>query len=273
VPFPETPRVVYERNPLVEVICQLRFPTILRIASEPPVELQERLRGEYPVFREEQGGLPGVPPEVSRVLTDLPLQLRAEPSYTFESEDGQRAISLSREFVAVTERNYEHWQGFSAQVELVKSAVEEIYAPSFYSRVGLRYQDMIDRETLDLADVPWQELVDTPIAGLLGSDEIRDDVRQTISITEVAVPEIQGASVRLQYGLAEREGQAGQVFVMDADFYTTERNDPDNVFETLNAFNHHAGNFWRWSITERLRDALRPSPVRDDTGTGTVEAA
>jgi len=31
MPFPEVKRVIYEHNPLDKVICQLRFPPILRI--------------------------------------------------------------------------------------------------------------------------------------------------------------------------------------------------------------------------------------------------
>ena len=31
--IPECERVIYEYNPLIEVIAQLRFPTILKIAS------------------------------------------------------------------------------------------------------------------------------------------------------------------------------------------------------------------------------------------------
>ena len=49
--FPESPRVRYSRNPLLEVICQLRFPKILSIETEVPVGFQEDIRSEYPVFK------------------------------------------------------------------------------------------------------------------------------------------------------------------------------------------------------------------------------
>lgn len=51
--FPETPRVIYAKNPLFEVICQLRFPAILKIDSEIPAGFQEKLRASFPLFREE----------------------------------------------------------------------------------------------------------------------------------------------------------------------------------------------------------------------------
>ena len=36
-------RVKYQEAPLVEVICQLRFPTILSINANEPVEFQEAI--------------------------------------------------------------------------------------------------------------------------------------------------------------------------------------------------------------------------------------
>lgn len=270
MPFPQTARAIYERNPLTEVICQLRYPTILRIASEPPTELQERLRSRYPVFHESQGGTPQMPQEVSRILADLPIQLPGEPTtYAFETEDGSRTVNLSREFVAVTERDYRHWESFSGEVEDVKRAVEEIYEPPFYNRTGLRYQDVIDRDALELGDVPWKELVQPPMAGLLGSADssVQEHLREAVARAELVVPEVEGGTVRLQYGLATRENDQAQVYAMDADFYTQERSSTDDVLPILNAFNGHAGNFFRWSITDRLRDALRP---RDDGDAGNV---
>ena len=48
----ETKRVRYEKSPLVEVIFQLRFPTILSINAVQPVEFQELIRKEFPFYEE-----------------------------------------------------------------------------------------------------------------------------------------------------------------------------------------------------------------------------
>lgn len=45
-------RVKYNRCPLVEVIFQLRFPTILSINSKQPADFQEKIRKEYPFYDE-----------------------------------------------------------------------------------------------------------------------------------------------------------------------------------------------------------------------------
>lgn len=269
MPFPETPREIYERNPLTEVICQLRFPTILRISTDATAlaELQERLRTEYPEFRQEEAQL-GIPAEVSKMLpANFQAQFQVEPNYSFDSADGQRTITLNREAMSFTERDYRRWENFLEEVHRIKGGVEDIFAPSFYTRIGLRYQDVVDRSQLGLADIPWHELVKPAMAGLLGGEsEVRDDVQEIVGTAELRVSEIAGGLVRLQYGLATRDDQTEKVYGMDADFFTSERSNPDDVSQILAVFNRHAGNYFRWSITDRLREALRPSPVEDGAG-------
>ena len=55
MPFPESERVVFRRNTLAEVICQLRFPPILEIAAKDPAAFQEQIRAEYPLYQRNQG--------------------------------------------------------------------------------------------------------------------------------------------------------------------------------------------------------------------------
>src|SRR5690242_19776038 len=63
-PFPVSPRTVFRVNPLVEVVCQLRFPALLRVDVEPPAAFQERIRAEYPVLKDKTTDLLGLPPEL-----------------------------------------------------------------------------------------------------------------------------------------------------------------------------------------------------------------
>src|SRR5256885_3722562 len=48
--FPDSPRVIYGKAPLTAVICQLRFPPILRIESTVPADFQERVRTQFPLL-------------------------------------------------------------------------------------------------------------------------------------------------------------------------------------------------------------------------------
>ena len=68
--LPEYERVIYERNPLIQVVCQLRFPTILKIAHQEPVEFQDEIRFQYPLFEcdLEQEGLPELTADFKKVF-------------------------------------------------------------------------------------------------------------------------------------------------------------------------------------------------------------
>src|SRR5688500_6344305 len=70
--FPRSPRVFYEKAPLVEVISQLRYPPILAIQGRPPIDFQERVRATFPLMEEGAGiSIPSameIPAEIRQAL-------------------------------------------------------------------------------------------------------------------------------------------------------------------------------------------------------------
>jgi uncharacterized protein (TIGR04255 family) len=89
MPFPESRRVIYDKNPLTEVISQLRFPTVLAIEAEIPAAFQERIRFDYPMFDDGSGVGPAelVPQEIARLLGSS-FGISAPKVYAFTTSDG-----------------------------------------------------------------------------------------------------------------------------------------------------------------------------------------
>ena len=56
--FSDRPRTHYEKTLAHEVICQLRFPTILSINNVEPADFQERIREDFPQYARKQDVLP-----------------------------------------------------------------------------------------------------------------------------------------------------------------------------------------------------------------------
>ena len=52
--FSDRPRTHYEKTLAHEVICQLRFPTILSINNVEPADFQERIREDFPQYARKQ---------------------------------------------------------------------------------------------------------------------------------------------------------------------------------------------------------------------------
>jgi uncharacterized protein (TIGR04255 family) len=264
MPFPASDRVLFERNPLAEVICQLQFPAILQIASELPSAFQERIRGAYPGFQQALAisGL-NLPGAMAQAVANMPMGgMQPTPTYSFTTQSESRTVTLTRDALTISERSYVRWEELRAEVETVRAALEEVYAPPYYTRLGLRYQNILKPDELELGDAEWADLLNPAIAGLLGTSEpIRRNVRAIAGAAEVELAELPGAVVRVQYGLGQTAAGVRPPFAIDADFFTTERSDRDRVVPTLDAFHTHADHLFLWAITDRLRDALRPTPL------------
>lgn len=264
MPFPDTPREIYGRNPLKQVICQLRFPTILQIASESPTQFQNSIRQAYPFYEQEHPafGVPGVPKEVADLLANLPLgKVLQQSSHRFTAENRDRIISLSQQSVAVSETRYRRWESMRDAISEAEAALQAYYRPAFYTRVGLRYINAIDREALGLEDVPWTDLLNHRLVGLLGMQELGGEISSIKGEYVISIPDVPKASVHIVYGLAKSQDTQRTVFLIDSDFFTDERSTKDDAFGALEVFNNMAGRLFRWTISPRLRTALRPEPV------------
>jgi uncharacterized protein (TIGR04255 family) len=256
-PFSESQRVVYAKNPLEIVICQLTFPAILRISSESPVEFQEALRKNYPLFRE----IPpvdvgtGLPPDLAAMVSKL-MPLPGSKAYELTSPNGAWQITLTQESVALQCKAYRRWEEFRDALMTALTLLGRIYEPSFFTRIGLRYRDVITRNSLGLKDVPWGEL----LSPLLAS-EFHSSISNAVdgSWHQLALRMQGDAKVTLQHGLGNKDGEV--CYIIDSDFYTAQRTGAQDASRILDYFNRQAGRLFRWCIADRLHAAMEPQPV------------
>ena len=258
--LPEFERVIYERNPLIEVVCQLRFPPILKISHQEPVKFQEEIRSQYPLFETNKVN---VPPEILDITQNFNLSLPQDTSYNFKSEDKKWSLSITKDFIALTTSSYERYEQFKERLEAALSIFERIYEPSFYTRIGLRYRNLIIRSKLETQGKSWSELIANHIASELHNSDLSPAIQ---AVMKELTLKIEGKKVNFKHGLVTvKNSQGGEeetAYLFDADFYTEEKIRRDNnVWHILNRFNRTAGKLFRWSITNTLHDAMRPQPV------------
>lgn len=258
--FPESPRVIYSKNPLISVVCQLRFPTILKIDAQLPVDFQEEIREQFPLFRQQtqQISFAQIPPELAK-------QIKIPPSavanaYEFSSADGGTTITLTKDFLALATNNYQRWENFKANLAKPIEALEKVYSPAFFTRVGLRYQDLIDRSSLGLKGVGWGQLLEPHIAGVLAWGDVEGSVDVSAVKAELRLQDFNGR-VSLQHGLAESEDSKELCYLIDTDFFTNENTSIQNATNVLNSFNKNARELFRWCITEKLHNAMEPRSI------------
>lgn len=263
MPFPESPRVLYANKPLVEVICQIRFPAILRIGSGDVADFQDRIREGYPLYQLQEPAfdLPSVPKELAAFVEQVMPKLPGPRTHKFLTKDSGRFISLSQDFLAVSEANYTKWELFRQEVRSAEKALREVYKPSFYSRIGLRYRDLISPESLGLSDVKWSELLAQHIVAELGDPKVADAISQIRTRCVIELSEIPGGRVILIHGLLKETETAPQCYLIDADFAIENVEVFDETFNILDKFNGLAGRLFRWAISEKLHNAMGPKPV------------
>lgn len=264
-PFPDSDRVVYRRNPLVDVICQLRFPPILRIVTEIPSAFQERIRGEYPVLAEK---IPDVnlqfPTNIPEPIAELVRQNFPKPKligYDFASADEKWRVSLTRDFISLSTPAYLRWEEFREHLEGPLRALVAEYGPPFFTRIGLRYQDVIQRSRLDLEEqTKWRDLMKPYVVGPLAATELDGFVEESQSQLLIALPEFSGKA-RINYGIVRAADTNEECFLIDSDYYTEERTETDAVDKTLTYFNKQSGRAFRWCVEDRLQAAMDPQPL------------
>jgi len=259
MPFPEAPRIVFRRNPLDQVICQIRFPPILKIESESPSEFQDRVRTEFPNFEETLGaqvgarlkGIENPPPEF---LGQLAL-LAARKNYQFSSEDGLWKIHLTRDFIALTTEKYERWESFKEKLRIPLDALTSVYDPRYFSRIGLRYIDVIKRSALNLENVGWSQLLRAEILGVLASPDVGSRIKSFENKNEIALSDGE-SMVRILTAFAEAADNKEVCYLIDSDFFKESKTPIQEALSKLDYFSIRGSRLFQWCITQRLYDAM-----------------
>ncbi len=263
MPIPEVGRVLYRKSPLDQVICQLRFPPLLKIDAEVPAAFQEIIRTDFPNFEETSEGKfeqpAGVEGQIPKDIFRQAFQSLGK-NYCFSSEDGNWKVNLSRTFIALTSNSYQRWEEFEEKLAEPLKALIEIYSPLHFSRVGLRYVDIIRRSLLGLSDVPWGELLTPALAGLFSSTELRGEVRNFDSRYELQLEDGQSI-VRLATKLVDMKENGEAAYVIDSDFSKSGRTEITDTSQLLSDYHHCASCLIQWCISERLHNAMEPEEL------------
>src|SRR6267143_2345932 len=264
--FPEYTRVIYDRNPLEQVIAQLRFPAILKIDSALPADFQERIRSRYPDFLERPPAddAINIPQELKanlpqEFLKAMGLDIQpasAKQGYEFISEDKAWKVVLTRDFLALSTQRYTTWEDFSDRLNAPRQALTDCYGPVYYSRIGLRYRDVIRRSVLDLNGVAWTQRLKPHVAGMLAS-EVASHVKHTASVALIDLEDGRG-QVRIRHTLALLKNPDEECYVIDADFFTDRKTEVGDAIQRLDYFNREAGRLFKWCINDRLHSAMGP---------------
>jgi uncharacterized protein (TIGR04255 family) len=256
--FPDSPRMIYKQNPLVEVVCQLKFPPILKIESDPPAAFQEKIRKAYPLMHEALPNQPTLPPGIARMLGQAVPGFLQNRTYSFFSDDEEWKVAVTREFLALSTTHYTRWEEFRTRLHTAVEALIASYEPSFFLRVGLRYRDVIRRSMHGLEQLPWSKLLRPHILGELNYPSISKAIQHAARDVLISLDDNKG-QVRVLHGLMKEPADKEFSYSIDSDFFCEGRTEVTDAFRRLDYFNREAGKLFRWCVTPLLHKKLGAS--------------
>lgn len=265
--FPEVDHVRYQNCQIEKVICQFRFPPILKINSEIPSSFQESIRSSFPFFEERFERKINFPIEISNEIPSafLPFfsDINTKKNYSFLSKDKKVFINLTDNFISFTTNGYEHWGSFIEQIQGPLNKFIEIYNPNSFNRIGLRYINKFDREKMGLISTPWSDLFRNIVSIPSFEDKnYENNIIQFSSNLILRIDEADKISVRILHGIEKDVENNKKFYLLDNDFFADGEKELSDSVQTINNLNRYARNLFRWCITDKLHESMGPIQIK-----------
>jgi len=190
---------VYPNSPLVEVVCEIRFPWDLAVECQRDA-FHRAVKKEFPCIF-----IPS--PEPGQPLATRP--------YRFESVDTVAGVMIAVDKFAYYEKQYQHHEKFIEEFLRLADVFSRIFELDELSRVGWRYINVIpfSREN---GILPIRRFLNLGVALPEGvSDEFEN-------LNMVLISRAQGGTITTKFQSLMRPEDKQEAFLLDFDFAMTE---------------------------------------------------
>ena len=250
-------KYMYEKNQLIEVICQLRYPPILSIETDIPARFQDTIREKFPRYNKIEENVPS-PGGVQKVA-----------NHTFISADGAFKLSMTKNFIALSTMRYSCWEDFAQWLDEPLGQFISIYKPAYFERIGLRYMNGISREKLELEGRRWNDLFQSRYLGVLDDDEVDEAAVSKCSV-DIEMKLDSGCAVKLHAGPGKiqrtvrtpqgmKQVQEPIVrFIFDQDVFCAGNIKLQDAAGVLDSVHEQADKVFSEAITDVLHEAMEP---------------
>lgn len=258
--LPEADHVQFPNPPLKAMLGQVRFPTILKIASPAGLaEFQEELRGDYPEYAEEQ--------QLSLAIGPGGMSPAGESKNTkFSTTDGGWSVVLNPTFVtleASIAKKYSNYEEFRERFARVWDAALRHLGPTKSAQQGLRYIDFFDWDDVTAAE--WGRYISPTLLGLLGADALVGHVEHTLTDARLQLSD--EMAISLKYGLVRGGPDNVLGFLLDTDCLSQTTHDDvtvDAVLSRFDAFHDEIHVLFHWAVTPEAKERFSDANARSD---------
>lgn len=251
----EVKQVRYSNPPLVETVFELRFPPILRINTETPDRFQDQIRHRFPGYEVQNEIQQQVVGNVIQNQFSAETKLSSNIVHVFSSDDKRNVVKLTRNNIFYSTTNYLGWNRFKEESITVMKNFADIYQTSHFSRIGLRYINVIDRTKLRLGvSTPWEALIKNYYLGLLANPTESKKIESYELVTGLKFGPKTAINLRvtLLVNLNSQETCLG----LDNDCFLPEGE--EDFQATIESLHSYCEYYFLDAITEKLRYAMKP---------------
>lgn len=247
--FPHAQEIKLNNPPLKEVICQVRFPLILKIQRELPESFQEQVREYFPNVKLESGifvELPGLEPE--------PKGARIQPTiYRFNDLSNTTSISIAPDFYALSTTSYTTWHDFQEKLFILKKAFNETYQQEYVNRIGLRFINSFNFKNTHTASL--KELLALFQPSLVAS--IQTDCWQQPALLHQQIHLIANDDEKLTLQIIFRTENEQPEIVLDLDYFSEQTRTRPDIPILLTRFHDALYDAFRWCVTEACLEKFK----------------
>lgn len=246
-------RIIYKRNQLVEVICQVNYPSILSIETTEPSEFQTLIRTSYPKY---QFGNE-YEDEIAINLKNNNIESKVQRHtisklHCFISQDDSCRVVVAKNRISYSMKKYDNWEKFYDNFWKVFKEFNEIYQPNYFNRIGIRYINLINKKRLQL-DAKWEELLKPQILGFNNSNEEDYEIVNTTVKSEILY---NGMNARITSSYVLENETNEKCYLIDCDYYKVSDCTIDRIDDNLKKLHDNFQGFFDDLITEKMRNSL-----------------
>jgi uncharacterized protein (TIGR04255 family) len=225
---------VYPNSPLVEVVCEIRFPCELAIECRRD-EFYEKIRDKYPTILVPQAGD------------------RLAP-YRFEYENRNSEIMLALNRFSFHDKDYSGHKRFIKEfIELVKK-LNQTYSMKELARVGWRYINVIPFTRED-GIVPLQRFVSVDVSLPEGVSD------QFENLSMVLISKVPDGTITTRIESIIRSDDQQEALLLDFDFALTEKLAFSKIHSCVRKAHNGTRALFENLITDDYRQYLRGETI------------
>lgn len=236
----------FQRNMLHQVVCELRFPTLMDLGGpKPPKAFVDALRKEYPHLESAN--------ELMIGFGGASTQPNSSYAHIMRSAKQKWAVSLKQSALTIETTGYTNHAEFKERVLHAVDAAAKVIDSDFFTRIGLRYVNVIT----DGADING-DWINKSLTGPLLDGTFKGVVEYAGKLQLMT----DDGGCLLQHGIRHKqqlsEDESFPDYMLDIDSY---RNDVElsDTDAALDAMNVQAFNMFSWAIGPELHKYLTTS--------------